>query len=412
MEEKMENKTCKFKIASFKEILNPYISSKDEILSRPKMYIAICDVMDIPSDFPMDTNPREQNLNTKVSKKIKESLLGTDNEFYLLNRGILLSAKGVSYNAYSRELEIDFGAGNDIESPVYGNVDGGHTYRVILNNRDLITSTAPQYVKIEILTGIEDFFEDLAEARNTSTQVKDNSISNLQGYFNRIKETVEGQPYALNISYKENEEGSISINEITAILNMFNIDRYPVNDEKNYPTISYNGNKQCLDYYIEAHEKFTGDKLPMNPYEKMKPIMNDIFRLYDKLEQNAPVYYKKTFPNGKYGSVKGVVGAKDSKQVYRSKFLNEPMSYSTAKGFIFPMLATMRAFVTEKEGKYCWELDPFKMMDDLGPTLIETVIRGSRDAGNNPNAVGKNIQIWKTLYQSAFIQKLKAMMNM
>ena len=407
-----ENKTIsRFKVASFKEILNPYISSKDEALARPRMYIAICDVMDIPSDFPMETNPRGQNLNTKVSKKIKDSLLGTDNEFYLLNRGILLSAKAVSYNAYSRELEIDFGAMGDSETPVYGNVDGGHTYNVILKNRDSLTSQSPQYVKLEILTGIEDFFEDLAEARNTSTQVKDSSISNLQGYFERIKRTVAGQPYADNISYKENEEGAISINEITAILNMFNIDRYPVSDEKNYPTVSYNGNAQCLQYYIEAHEKFTGDSLPMNPYEKMLPIMNDIFHLYDKLELNVQNYYKQAFPNGKYGSVKGVVVAKDGKPLYRSKFLGEPMSYSTAKGFIFPMLAAMRAFVTEKDMKYYWELDPFKMMDELGPTLIETVVRGSRDAGNNPNAVGKNIQIWKTLYQSAFIQKLKAMMS-
>ncbi len=404
--------TTKFKVASCKEILNPYATSKDKLLATPRMFVAICDVMNLPENFPMETNPRDQNLNTKVSKKIKESLIGTDNDFYLLNRGILLSAKDVSFNAYSRELEIDFGTQYENETPVYGNVDGGHTYRIILENRDSISSSNPQYVKLEILTGIDDIFQDLAEARNTSTQVKDSSISNLQGYFDKLKKTVAGQPYADNISYKENEEGAISINEILAILNMFNIDRYPVNDEKNYPTVSYNGNAQCLNYYIEAHEKYSGtSEEAENPYEKMLPIVNDIFHLYDQLELHVQSYYKQAFSNGKYGSIKGVVVAKEGKPVYKSKFLERPMGYSTAKAFIYPMLATMRAFVTEKNGKYCWELDPFKMLDELGPTLIETVVRGSRDAGNNPNAVGKNIQIWKTLYQSAFIQKLKAMMN-
>ena len=61
------------------------------------MYIAICDVKDLPGDFPMETNPREQKMTTNVAKKIKESLLNTSElDFYLLNRGILLSAKDVS----------------------------------------------------------------------------------------------------------------------------------------------------------------------------------------------------------------------------------------------------------------------------------------------------------------------------
>lgn len=33
------------------------------------MYIMICDVKDVPKDIPMETNLREQKLNTAVAKK-------------------------------------------------------------------------------------------------------------------------------------------------------------------------------------------------------------------------------------------------------------------------------------------------------------------------------------------------------
>ena len=87
--------------------------------------------------------------------------------FYLLNRGILLSAKDVSFNNYSNELTISFE-----NCEVRGNVDGGHTYRTILQYRDQLDQ-GQQYVKIEILTGIEGIFQSLAAARNTSVQVQD-----------------------------------------------------------------------------------------------------------------------------------------------------------------------------------------------------------------------------------------------
>lgn len=123
--------TLTFPALSFRKIPNPYINS--EVGSKDaSSYVAICDVKNLPDNFPMETNPREQNLNTNVAKKIKASLLNTAAlDFYLLNRGILLSAKEVTFNNYSNEITIVF------EDPeVHGNVDGGHTYRTILNNRD------------------------------------------------------------------------------------------------------------------------------------------------------------------------------------------------------------------------------------------------------------------------------------
>ena len=146
----------------------------------------------------MDTNPREQKLTTFVAKKIKDSLLGSELNFFLLNRGILLSAKGVSFNNYSNEITISF---EDFD--VHGNVDGGHTYKTILQNREDIERDR-QFVKIEILTGIEDFFDSLAAARNTSVQVQDKSIAELEDRFDIIKNALDGEKFFSRIFYKEN----------------------------------------------------------------------------------------------------------------------------------------------------------------------------------------------------------------
>ena len=125
----MNEQNCmKFKVQSFRKIPNPYLLSQLGD-TRPTMYFAICDVKDLPENFSMKTNPREQKMTTSVAKKIKNSLLDTSAlDFYLLNRGLLLSAKEVTFNTYSEEITIVFE-----NMDVHGNVDGGHTYRTILD---------------------------------------------------------------------------------------------------------------------------------------------------------------------------------------------------------------------------------------------------------------------------------------
>ena len=395
-----------FKVASCRRIPNPYLTEgKDENLIGPQLYEVIVDVRDVPDNFPMKTNPRDQNLNTKVSKKIKASLLGTDSDFYLLNRGILLSAKDITFNAYSKTLTVAF---EDLN--VHGNVDGGHTYKVILDNRDAMDPNVTQFVKIEILTGVEDIYQDLAEARNTSTQVKEASIGNLKHRFDIIKDCIKSESYSNNISYYENDEGDIAIGEILAILNMFNIDRYAVNNDMSFPTVSYSANKTCLDYYLDYIDRFTGDDKCKNPYIKMLPIMIDIFKLYDHLECNMATYYKVATPGGKYGSIKGVVTAKDGKS-YHSKFYGTNMVHQTAKGLIYPVIAAFRALVIEENGKYGWICDPYEVMDNVGPVLVSSIIERLRANGNNPNAVGKDTQQWRTLFQSVKIKQQEALIN-
>jgi len=390
-----EARTLTFKVQSFRRIPNPYIKS-EEGEKCSEMYIAICDVKNVPDNIPMDTNPREQKMTTNVAKKIKASLLNTSEfDFYLLNRGLLLSAKSVSYSNYSNDMTISF---EDFE--VHGNVDGGHTYKTILENRDQIDH-GQQYVKIEILTGVEGIFQSLAAARNTSVQVQDKSIAELEDRFDIIKNTLEAEPYIKRVFFKENDAGDIDVSDLLALLNMFNIDRYI--GMNSFPINSYSSKKKCIDLYIEEH-KANGEEAN-NPYVKMKGIMPDIFKLYDAIEVGMNKFYRAKNPGGRYGATKGVQVPKDGQVVY-SKFYNNEMDAATPNGFIYPILGSFRALIEEKDGKYIWKMNPFKVLAKIGPDLVDSTVSMSRALGNNPQSVGKDSNIWKTLYMTVAFEAM------
>lgn len=388
-------KSLTFKVNSFRKIPNPFVKSENGLPSA-EMYIAICDVKDLPDNIPMETNPREQKMTTNVVKKIQQSLLNTNEpNFYLLNRGLLLSVKDASYNNYSNELTMLF---DDYD--VHGNVDGGHTYKVILQERDKI-DYGQQYVKLEILVGVEGIFQSLAAARNTSVQVQDKSIAELEDRFEIIKNTLRNEPFFNGIYFKENDDGDIDVADILALLNMFNIDRYKGMDS--FPINSYSSKKKCIDLYINDHKQF--GESASNPYVKMIPIMSDIFKLYDRIEVNIQKYYKQKNPSGRYGATKGVIVPKQG-QIFKSKFYKNDMELYSPNGFIYPILGAFRALVVEKDDLYTWKSNPFLILEKTGPDLVESTVSMSRSLGNNPQSVGKDGNIWKTLYMTVAFEAL------
>lgn len=392
----MKNTELEIKVDSFRKIPNPY---KEGPGSASQMFTAICDVKDLPEELLewMETNPRKQNIRGGVAKKIKTSL-SESRDFHLLNRGILLSAYDVTYNNYDNKMKLVF-----TDPEVHGNVDGGHTLRVILENRDELEDGI-QYVKLEILTGVEGIFEDLAAARNTSTQVQDKSIANLRDYFDLIKEVISTEEFEDRVYFMENDDGDIDVGDILAILNLFNIDAYP--GMESFPTVSFSSRKKCIDNYINLYEKVQAG--PENPYVKMKPVMVDIFKLYDFLESKMFDYYRAKNPAGKYGAVSGVVTPKDPRKMPKTKFYCKEISHGSPNGFLFPVLGALRALLVEKDGKYEWTHNPFDILEKVGPDLVCTTVERSRTLGNDPVKVGKDTGNWQTLYMRVMFEAMSA----
>jgi len=219
----MSENIFEFDVDSFRKQPSPYTGT--EISANIEVSTIIVDVTKIPVNLPYDTNPRKQNMRTKVAKRIQQGLLEANNAFHILNRGMLLSAKSFKFDNKNSKVTVDLGE----DLSLYGIVDGGHTYRTILNNQEkLINSDFKQFVKIEVLTGIESIFQDVADSRNTSVPVSDQAIAELKEYFdNIVKDAIKEQPYAEKIAYKENGEEPIDIMDVLSLLFMFNDRRSP-----------------------------------------------------------------------------------------------------------------------------------------------------------------------------------------
>lgn len=396
----MSEMVLTFHVENFRKLPNPYQqkdTDKKGDESYPQMYFAICDVKNIPEDIPMATNPRNQSMNTGVAKKIKASLLNTSEPFfYLLNRGLVISAYSVHYDNNTGNLTVTFS-----DEDVHGDVDGGHTYKAILEKRNQI-EYGQQFVKLEILTGVEDIFQSLAAARNTSTQVQDKSIAELENRFDLIKETIKNEPFSDNVYFRENDRGEIDVADIISMLTMFNIERFP--DINSFPVMAYSFKKKCIDYYIASHKATEGNP-NANPYYRMRSIMLDIFKLYDMLEANIGNYYKQKNATGKYGSVKGVIVPKDDSR-FKSKFYGTEMKYQTPTGFLYPILGAFRALVKDDGIEYSWKKNPFAIMEKVAPDLVETTIERHRTLGNNAQLVGKDVGNWKTLYMTIALEMM------
>ena len=390
-----------FPVTSFDEVENPYIESgKGD--AGIKSYIAICDIKDVPEGIPMSTNPRNQNISSAVPQEIRASLLNEDaGEFLFLNRGIVVSADDAKYDDRNGMLRLTFS-----NLSVHGDIDGGHTYKIILANRDGL-GRGKQYVRIEILTGVDGIYKELAIARNTFTAVKEMSLAESKHRFDIIKKAVKGLPVEHDIRYKENAEGSIDIADVINYLSMFNLSVFP-NNPSACPSKVYGAKKRCLDDYLKFQEVYgDGDA---NPFVKMTPIISDLLALYDFMEERMPSFYEAHKGAGKYRNVKGVVVSKKGTE-HASRFFHHPLDYVTPDGFLYPILGAFRGMLEGKDGKYIWMGDPKALAERIGSELAMAVVDRSRTLGNHPASVGRDAGTWKSLYITVQVALFKTMIE-
>lgn len=381
-EEIMIRKTIKVSDSYFRKFEDPL---GNENAKKYIFYVRTCDV---PDGIPMATNPRDQKLTSSVAAAITESLLSNDGLFHLKNRGIILSAKRVRYDNRLQEVTIEF----DDES-CHGNIDGGHTYKILLENRD---KALDQFVQFEVMTGVESMIADLAEARNTSVAVDAKSMAELRERFDPIKESLEGMPFFERISFKQNQitrdvdtnkaMKMIDARDIVSIICMFNIRKYT---SAEHPTKAYAGKQAMLNEYLEDPEH----------YRKFVNVIPDIFDLYEAIETEFAVAYNE---NGRMYGRKSYAGYKEGNPVGKSKFGQNDISYKIPDGLLYPLLASFRALLVydEAAGKYKW-MDgktPMDVWNRHKTVLTRSIMDLAGSLGDKPTVFGKDPSLWNYTY--------------
>jgi hypothetical protein len=380
-----ETKTATFPVESFRRLPDPVAVEERE------RYFALCDVERLPLDLPTDTNPRQQNLQTKVAKAIRAGLLGESGPiFHLLNRGLLISAETVTYDNKTSRVTIHMPNGER-----HGVVDGGHTYRIIKENLDALTMQ--QFVQLEIMTGIEDDFADIAGARNTSVQVQEKSLANLNHELDIVKRLVAHEPFASDIAYEQFAQEEIDVLDVIAILTMFNIDVVGGADE--HPIYCYAWKGRALQVYLSSPER-------RETYAKLGQLVSNIFRLHDHVHRTFRDMYNDA-TGGRAGGRKEIRTSERAR--YPLKFSPRTLAgefqcikYEIPSGFVYPILGAMRFLVEPNAGgsEFVWKVsDPIAFYDQyVGPDLVRNTMEASMDLGQNPNAVGKSRRHWDGLY--------------
>jgi len=397
----------------------------DDPVTRGDRHFFVVDVLDIPKDIPTSPNPRDQAIDRGIYKRIGKSLINDDddggekNAFFVKNKGITILATSV------RKTGPDDGHRYilEFEGEANGIADGAHTYSLILENQDYIRAfnegangdKIEQYVEVRVLTGprLPDLVSDIAGGLNTGIQVQAASLANLAHHFDWLKDAIKDAVFKDKLAFKQFEEGDYTVTDILCILDLFNIDDFPVEGDK-FPTRAYDSANRLLASYIPAAEaRAKSADAPPHQWMKTKPLVLEILELHDLISSTGVTLYndRGAKRGGGLSWVRGKVQRKTKDgmawmdRTYQFTFLGTTGKTALYRGALIPMLGAFRCVVEEDPdtGYYRWKI-PFAevkaMWNELGGLLMEKTQASSEELGRKPDAIGKSRNHWGVLYST------------
>ena len=385
----------KFKVEALRTLTSPYKRGKEDESSSETIYYLLVDMKELPTGISLDVNPRKPKMTTNVAKSLLNAVVEPTTDFYINNRGIVISAKFLSFNSNNSEVTIDIGDQEDeTDRHLYGILDGGHTYTAIMMKRDAIPADAHKFVRVEVITNVQTVTR-LSDARNTSLQVSDMALFNLDDKFENVKEAILGQPYADQIAYKDNEDKPIHISELLRLVYAFDIEKYP--DDNAAPVQSYSGKTQVFKRYRDAFET------PL--YQALVKQLPLLVELYDTIERELPEKYK-DYKKGmgvstpRFGSVRGIETLESETT---TEFLSIPTKYSVSSGYIYPIFGAFRSLLRFEQDTLSWIFEPLELWNEVGVSIVQNTFETS----TNPQLAGKDKQLWLANYRIVETQSLR-----
>lgn len=376
-----------FKAFSFRRVESPF--DKD----GKRSHIAVVEAQNLPKlDGWREVNPRDANLRSPVSRLIRQTIDEKPEMFLFLNRGLVLVVKSVRFNNDTNEVTLVM---DDKEK--HGLLDGGHTYSVI---QEAMSGTTegwePLYLAVQIISGFEELDEvvDIVAARNTSRQVREDSILNLRNNFDSIREALAAQPYADKIAYKEFELGEenkprpVSIRDVLSYLICFDVETF---GEETHPHRAYHSKVGVERHFVNNQQRM----------ERLAVLLPQILVLRDTIYQTMPEVYNKVGGEeggaGKFGKLSGIK-TKD-KPTVPLHFVGDWSRYVIPGSYIYPVLAAFRTLVDKRPRSFGWLADPLDVYHAHKEKLIKRLGTQARQF-QNANKLGKDASTWVACYDA------------
>lgn len=433
-----------FDVPFFKSISDPFRPK----LKRYFMYVNILNFFDENYNKWKDINPRSQeDLNKKIYKDIKSSLKNEPDIFHIKNKGILFFANKCSFDNKLNEVEIEF-----LEYDEHGNVDGGHTLVIIqeylyeqvipdilrfknidltsyneldtkiekynyikniINKNDyfLDIESLKAYVLVEVIENIdksEISISSIVKSRNTSLQVNQKSLDNLDKKFNGLLEILKNPQTKfaswdlfkrVSVKQGQNIKDEIDILHLTSLLEYF------ISDNIDSPINIYNNWKQLSDKFIirldnqNCSNKY--DYINSNLYGAIDDIFWKIIEIYDYIECN---FQELASLSGKKYGTKKYSNYNNNNIVDYSTFSKTPLKYSVPTAIIKPIIAAFKHLIIfdNNNNKYKFKNDPYKIIQSNDNNIIQEIAETILDASeeyhsNKPNSIGKDKSLYNNL---------------
>ena len=400
--------TIQMPVKGFAQMNGPFATAE-----HPTKFRFYVNLKDVSPDFLgwMSTNPREQNLGSQVAKAIAASMREDHKEFHLRNRGVLFSAKDLRYIP----TEGETGAGTIQmtmdDHIIHGNIDGGHTLRLILKAQEEGATLPEQYVEFEVITGLTSAAA-IAEARNTSVALDMKTMEEMKGSYDVLKEVfsgveIHGDRFFDRVELKMNqmleEKNSIDVRTLISILLMFNLKLFSNQDNlslmDSHPIQMYGGKEAALKKYLAlGHGE---PSIRNNILRNMSPVFVDIIKLWDTIERELPLVYERKYKSMRFA---------DTRKAPVTMFSNALVQYNVPQSIMFPVVGAFRSLIREKPGnaycgEYYWAADPFEIWNACKESMANTVLYELKAFKNNPNVIVKNITFWNALFMDVAVEQ-------
>ena len=398
----------RFRVREMRKITHPVFKQID------KYWLTVA-AGDFPAGISTSANARDPvGLNRRVYKDVRSSLDGftaVPGSFDLMNKGITILARSVKLIDKEKGL---FDVTIDAEEG--GIVDGAHTARIIEEANAAGTTPDEQHVEVYIRTGVQnDLISDIARGLNTGIQVAAQSIHNIAGVFDWLKEEIAGKSYKEKISWSESDDGDYDVRDLIAVLEAFNIFDFPndLNATSKHPIAAYEKWSTPLRKFAEDFEEHKED-ISESKYYRLRPLLNEGLALYDHIRRD---FREMRNEAGGAGGKMNIVEEAASGRQFEFPFAQLTGSkYRLTKGATFPILAAFRTYVElqPKTGAARWRGGferVLEMWKEAGPSLVEETYQLTREGVRNPDQIGKNRKHWGNLYMQLQVRLLQERLN-
>ena len=336
------------------------------------------DLCDIPKNIPTDINPRPQNMKTKISKAIVASIQQRNTMFEAMNNGIKIIADDVMIRGQNVIIVFD-------DSKAQGVLNGGHTYRAILEN---VGEDYPRGIRVDVdvMCGpdVEREAVNIAIAQNSSVSLKQDSIMNANGVYNLVKEVISGQEYADKVCYTENMNNMVSVKILLALCWMLDVKRF---SSYNHPCDAYNSKTHASTWY-EGLIKNDPDY-----FIAITEHIPEFIALYEHIQ----IHIREWYDAGSAG-----------KRVYANRSISGGRRFTLLTGkklekrvpdaYVYPIFAALRAALTvDDDNKFSWVVNPYTLLDEIGQKLTVEHLTHYSAAANGADFMKREVN-WMYLY--------------